>query len=103
MDTGTALGGTGLFFSIVGIVYSAINHKHIRSKCCGKVYEVSIDIDPIETVKKQEEKEKKEKEEQEEKEKKEKEREAKEKEEKERRERINRFIPNKFVLPRFDP
>jgi len=100
MDTGTALGGAGLFFSIVGIVYSAINHKHIRSKCCGKVYEVSIDIDPIETVKIQEEKEKKEKEEQE---KKEKEREAKEKEEKERRERINRFIPNKFVLPRFDP
>lgn len=103
MDTGTALGGTGLFFSILGIVYSAINHKHIRSKCCGKVYEVSIDIDPIETVKKQEaeEKEKKEKEEREEKEKEE--REKKEKEEKERRERINKFIPNKFVLPRFDP
>jgi hypothetical protein len=95
MDTGTALGGTGLFFSILGIVYSAINHKHIRSKCCGKVYEVSIDIDPIETVKKQEaeEKEKKEKEE----------REEKEREEKERRERINKFIPNKFVLPKFDP
>jgi len=95
MDTGTALGGTGLFFSILGIVYSAINHKHIRSKCCGRVYEVSIDIDPIETVKKQEaeEKEKKEKEE----------REEKEKEEKERRERINKFLPNKFVLPKFDP
>ena len=58
MDTGTALGGTGLFFSILGIVYSAINHKHIRSKCCGKVYDVSIDIDPIETVKKQEAEEK---------------------------------------------
>jgi hypothetical protein len=97
MDTGTALGGTGLFFSILGIVYSAINHKHIRSKCCGRVYEVSIDIDPIETVKKQEaeEKEKKEKEEREEKE--------KEKEEKERKERINKFLPNKFVLPKFDP
>ena len=110
MDTGTALGGTGLFFSILGIVYSAINHKHIRSKCCGKVYEVSIDIDPIETVKKQEaeekEKEEKEKEEKEKKEKEEKEkeeREKKEKEEKERRERINKFLPNKFVLPRFDP
>lgn len=103
MDTGTALGGTGLFFSILGIVYSAINHKHIRSKCCGKVYEVSIDIDPIETVKKQEAEEREEKE-KEEKEKKEKEeREKKEREEKERRERINKFLPNKFVLPRFDP
>ena len=110
MDTGTALGGTGLFFSILGIIYSAINHKHIRSKCCGKVYEVSIDIDPIETVKKQEaeekEKEEHEKKEREAKEKEEqeaKEKEAREKEEKERRERINKFLPNKFVLPRFDP
>ena len=108
MDTGTALGGTGLFFSILGIIYSAINHKHIRSKCCGKVYEVSIDIDPIETVKKQEaeEKEEQEKKERDAKEKEEqekKERESKEKEEKERRERINKFLPNKFVLPRFDP
>ena len=110
MDTGTALGGTGLFFSILGIIYSAINHKHIRSKCCGKVYEVSIDIDPIETVKKQEaeekekeEREAKEKEAKEKEEREAKEKEAKEKEEKERRERINKFLPNKFVLPRFDP
>lgn len=103
MDTGTALGGTGLFFSILGIIYSAINHKHIRSKCCGKVYEVSIDIDPIETVKKQEAEEKEEHEKKEREAKEKEEREAKEKEEKERRERINKFLPNKFVLPRFDP
>ena len=44
MDTGTALGGTGLFLSIMGIIYSAINHKHIRSRCCGKVYDMAIDI-----------------------------------------------------------
>ena len=44
MDTGAALGGTGLFFSIAGIIYSAINHKHITSRCCGKVYDVSVDI-----------------------------------------------------------
>ena len=44
MDTGAALGGTGLFISIAGIIYSAINHKHIKSKCCGKEYDVSIDI-----------------------------------------------------------
>lgn len=47
MDTGSALGGTGLAISMVGIIYSAINHKHIRSKCCGRELEVSIDIDTI--------------------------------------------------------
>jgi hypothetical protein len=44
MDTGAALGGAGLFFSIAGIIYSAINHKHIKSRCCGKEYEMAIDI-----------------------------------------------------------
>jgi len=52
METGTVLGGAGLFISILGVIYSAINHKHIRSKCCGKLYEVSIDIDPTESAKK---------------------------------------------------
>jgi hypothetical protein len=51
MDTGAVLGGTGLFISLIGIVYSAINHKNIRSKCCGKVLEVSIDIDSTEQKK----------------------------------------------------
>lgn len=51
MDTGAALGGAGLFFSIAGIIYSAINHKHIKSKCCGKVYDVSVDIGNTSTVK----------------------------------------------------
>lgn len=45
MDTGAALGGTGLFISLVGIIYSAINHKHIKSNCCGRKIEFSIDID----------------------------------------------------------
>ena len=52
MDTGAALGGTGLFISIAGVIYSAINHKHIRSKCCGKEYDVSIDIGSTEEAKK---------------------------------------------------
>ena len=47
MDTGSALGGTGLAISMIGIIYSAINHKHIKSRCCGKELEVSIDIDTI--------------------------------------------------------
>jgi len=45
MDVGTALGGSGLFVSVAGIIYSAINHKHIRSNCCGKVIDFSIDFD----------------------------------------------------------
>ena len=48
MDTGAALGGTGLFISIFGVIYSAINHKHIKTRCCGKVFEASIDIGPNE-------------------------------------------------------
>jgi hypothetical protein len=73
MDVGTALGGSGLFVSVAGIIYSAINHKHIRSNCCGKVLDFSIDIDST-TDKEAKEKEAKEKEA--------KEKEAKEKESK---------------------
>jgi hypothetical protein len=51
MDTGAALGGTGLFISLVGIIYSAVNHKHIRSRCCGRDLEMSIDIDSTEQSK----------------------------------------------------
>jgi len=54
MDAGAALGGTGLFISIAGVIYSAINHKHIKSRCCGKEYEVSVDIGPTEEAKKTE-------------------------------------------------
>jgi hypothetical protein len=52
MDTGAALGGAGLVVSIAGVIYSAINHKHIKSKCCGKEYDVSIDIGSTEEAKK---------------------------------------------------
>ena len=88
MDTGAALGGTGLFISLVGIIYSAINHKHIRTKCCGREIEISLDIDSTETSAERKEREEKEKKEKEEREKKEKEeKEKKEKEEKEKKER----------------
>jgi hypothetical protein len=52
MDTGAVLGGTGLFISLVGIIYSAINHKHIRATCCGKQMDFSIDIDSTDNSKK---------------------------------------------------
>ena len=51
MDTGAALGGISLFISVAGIIYTAINHKHIRSNCCGREIELSIDIDSTEVKK----------------------------------------------------
>lgn len=81
MDTSTFLGGTGLALSICGIIYSAINHKHIRSNCCGRNIEFSIDVDSTneeENKKKEEENKKKE----EDKKKKEEEDEKKKKEDK---------------------
>jgi hypothetical protein len=44
MDTGAALGGAGLFLSIAGIIYSAVNHKHIKSRCCGKEYRQVLNL-----------------------------------------------------------
>lgn len=38
-------GYVALAISVGGIVYGIINHKQIKSKCCGKVLEASIDID----------------------------------------------------------
>ena len=84
MEVGTALGGTGLFVSIAGIVYSAINHKHIKSTCCGRNFDFSIDIDSTENEAKEREAKEKEAKEKEAKEKEAKEKEAKEKEAKEK-------------------
>jgi hypothetical protein len=38
------LGMSALIVSIVGTVIAAINHKKIRSNCCGRKVEMSIDI-----------------------------------------------------------
>jgi len=31
---------------VIGMIYGAVNHKQIRSKCCGKQLEASLDIGP---------------------------------------------------------
>jgi len=66
MDTGEIVGWSGLVISILGVIYSAVNHKHIKSRCCGRVYDFSIDIENTnpeneEAEKKKEEEEKKKK------------------------------------------
>jgi len=83
MDTNSIVGWSGLTLSVIGIIYSAINHKHIRMRLCNRSFEFSIDVDSTENVNKKEEEKKKEEEEkkQKEEEKKQKEEEKKQKEE----------------------
>jgi len=65
MDSGSIAGWSGLVLSIIGIIYSAINHKHIRMRLCNRSFEFSIDVDSTENVKKKEEEEEKKREEEE--------------------------------------
>lgn len=38
--------------AIVGSIYTALNHKRVRSNCCGKVLEASLDVENTTPVKK---------------------------------------------------
>ena len=41
-------GGIGAFIvAVIGIIYTAINHKRSRCNLCGKKIEVSVDVGPI--------------------------------------------------------
>jgi hypothetical protein len=53
-NTGGALGIFAFLISSAGIVYTAINHKRLRCKCCGKDMDVSVDVEPTTPVKKEE-------------------------------------------------
>jgi len=84
MDTSSIVGWSGLVLSILGIIYSAVNHHKIKATCCGRTYDFSIDInttDDDEAKRKKEEEEKKKKEDEEKKRKEEEERKKKEEEE----------------------
>ena len=40
-------GGIGAsIIAILGLIYTAFNHKKIRSKCCGRELSASIDVEP---------------------------------------------------------
>ena len=45
MDTTNILGLVGFAISIAGAIYTAVNHKRVRSKCCGKLLEASLDVE----------------------------------------------------------
>ena len=51
MDTTNILGLSGFAVSVLGVIYAAINHKRVRSKCCGTVLEASLDVDNTTPVK----------------------------------------------------
>lgn len=42
--TTTVISFTGFAFSLLTMVYGAINHRRIRSNCCGRTLEASLDI-----------------------------------------------------------
>jgi len=44
-DSFTTAGLATAFTVVAGIIYKAINHKRIRSECCGKKIVASIDIE----------------------------------------------------------
>ena len=45
MDSGQALGLTGIIIGLISSFIGLVNHKRIRSSCCGKKIETSFDID----------------------------------------------------------
>ena len=45
LDTGNVLGIFAILVSIGGVIYTAVNHKRFRLKCCGKDLDVSVDVE----------------------------------------------------------
>jgi hypothetical protein len=48
MDTNSALLSTTTATTIFGVavlIYRAVNHKRVRSNCCGKKMEMSVDVE----------------------------------------------------------
>lgn len=53
-NLGSILGGSGAaILSALGVIYTAINHKRVKAKCCGKQFEVELDIGSTEEGSKQ--------------------------------------------------
>ena len=44
-STNTTLSGLAIAVSVCGVIVGAINHKRIRSRCCGRNLDVSVDIE----------------------------------------------------------
>ena len=58
LDTGNVLGIFAFLVSICGVIYTAINHKRFRLRCCGNDIDVSVDVEDTKKPGDQEEKSK---------------------------------------------
>ena len=51
MDASSLVGVVGGYIAmgltVAGAIYAAINHKRIRSNCCGTKGEISLDVDTM--------------------------------------------------------
>jgi len=45
MDNYSAGGVGAAIMTLIGLIYTAINHKRVRSNCCGRFWTVSLDVD----------------------------------------------------------
>jgi len=48
MDLNSSLTGGGIVASVITVamvIYKAVNHHRVRSVCCGRVIEVSVDVE----------------------------------------------------------
>ena len=45
MDESTIAAYAAIAISIMSIIFGAVNHRRIRSECCGRRASVSIDIE----------------------------------------------------------
>ena len=50
-NTGGILGIFAVLTSAAGLFYTAINHKRIRCRCCGRDLDMSVDVDPTDKPK----------------------------------------------------
>jgi hypothetical protein len=44
-NTTTAIAYSGFVISLAGSIYAAVNHKRVRSNCCGAKIEASFDVE----------------------------------------------------------
>jgi hypothetical protein len=50
MDTSTAIASISLVLSVLSHIFHYLNHTRVRSNCCGRKLEASLDISRIENV-----------------------------------------------------
>lgn len=45
MESGAIMGTVAVIISVITAIIGAVNHKRLRSNCCGKNMEMSVDIE----------------------------------------------------------